>query len=74
MPDGWMMVRVCKWCGGRHLDTMCPMKHSTPTRASLPGKGKWKGKINGRTMSAPRAPAFEGYCLRCGRWGRRQNS
>eukprot|EP00972_Heterocapsa_arctica_P026548 3909205-Heterocapsa_arctica.AAC.1 len=23
-PEGWMMVRTCSWCGGKHLDASCP--------------------------------------------------
>eukprot|EP00972_Heterocapsa_arctica_P073320 10827797-Heterocapsa_arctica.AAC.1 len=38
VPEGWMMIRACKWYGGRHVDTMCPTKKSMPPKAAPPGK------------------------------------
>eukprot|EP00972_Heterocapsa_arctica_P042304 6235616-Heterocapsa_arctica.AAC.1 len=31
VPEGYMLLRLCRWCGGRHMDQMCT---STSTRST----------------------------------------
>jgi hypothetical protein len=81
IPEGYWLLRLCKWCGGRHMDQMCSLAPSS-TRCPVPSSG-WSRMTPPRTMPVQQpkgeskdkgenTAVFNGLCYGCGKPGHRK--
>eukprot|EP00972_Heterocapsa_arctica_P006762 988107-Heterocapsa_arctica.AAC.1 len=79
IPKGYMLLRLCRWCGGRHMDQMCT---TTSMRSTPSPPPRWTMKTPPRSpptslnskgeVKSKATTTFDGLCHGCGRKGHRQ--